>query len=154
MSEENKAIVRRSYEELWSKGNLDVVDEIYATDFVLHDPAQPGISDAEGYKQQVVTIRTAFPDLNIKVEDQLAEGDKVATRWATTGTHQGEFAGIPATGKQGGVTGTTIARVVGGKIVEERSNWDTLGLMQQLGVIPAPGMQQLGVIPAPGEGGE
>ena len=86
--------------------------------------------------------RTAFPDLNVKVEDQLAEGDKVATRWTTTGTHQGEFAGIPPTGKQGGVTGTTIARVVGGKIVEERSNWDTLGLLQQLGVIPPMGQDE------------
>jgi len=142
MSEENKAIVRRSYEELWSKGNLDVVDELYAADFVLHDPAQPGIRGPEGYKQIVITNRTAFPDLNVKVEDQLAEGDKVATRWTTTGTHQGEFAGIPATGKRGGVTGTTIARVVGGKIVEERSNWDTLGLLQQLGVIPPMGQDE------------
>ena len=138
MSEENKAIVRRVYEQVWSKGNLDVVDELYAADFVLHDPAQPGIRGPEGYKQIVTGNRTAFPDLQITVEDQLAEGDKVATRWTTTGTHQGEFAGIPATGKRGGVTGTTIARVVGGKIVEERSNWDTLGLLQQLGAIPVP----------------
>ena len=138
MSEENKAIVRRVYEQVWSKGNLDVVDELCAADFVLHDPAQPGIRGPEGYKQIVTGNRTAFPDLQITVEDQLAEGDKVATRWTTTGTHQGEFAGIPATGKRGGVTGTTIARVVGGKIVEERSNWDTLGLLQQLGAIPVP----------------
>ena len=135
-TEENKATVRRSYEELWSKGNLDVVDELFVTNFVLHDPAQPGITDSEGYKQLVLTNRTAFPDLHFKVEDQLAEGDKVATRWTATGTHQGEFAGIPATGTQGMITGTTISRIVDGKIVEERSNWDTMGLMQQLGVIP------------------
>ena len=138
MSEENKAIVRRVYEQVWSKGNLDVVDELYAADFVLHDPAQPGIRGPEGYKQLVTGNRTAFPDLQITVEDQLAEGDKVATAWVARGTHNGEFAGTPPTGTQGTVTGTTISRVVAGKIVAERSNWDTLGLLQQLGVIPVP----------------
>jgi predicted ester cyclase len=82
---------------------------------------------------------THFPDLQITVEDQLAEGDKVPTRWKARGTHDGEFAGIPPTGKQGMVTGTTISRIAAGKIVEERSNWNTLGLLQPLGVVPPMG---------------
>jgi steroid delta-isomerase-like uncharacterized protein len=139
MSEENKAIVRRIYDEVWSKANLETVEELYTDEFVLHDPAQPGVKGAEGYKQIVIGFHTAFPDLKFTVVEQLSEGDKVATRWSATGTHQGEFAGIPPTGKPGIVTGTTIHYFVEGKVVEETSNWDTLGLLQQLGVVPPMG---------------
>jgi len=139
MSAENKALVRRAYEEIWSKGNLAVVEELYAPNFVLHDPAAPGVQGPEGLKQLITMNRTGFPDLKLAVVDQIAEGDKVVTHWTGTGTHQGEMMGIPATGKQGTVTGTTISRIAGGKIVEETTNWDTLGMLQQLGVIPPMG---------------
>ena len=139
MSEQNKAIARRGYKEIWSKGDLAVVDEIYAPNVVLHDPSAPGVQGHEGIKQLVTMNRTAFPDLHFTIEDQIAEGDKVVTRWMAGGTHQGEFNGIPATGRKGSVTGITISRIAGGKIVEENTNWDTLGLLQQLGVIPPMG---------------
>ena len=137
--EENKIIARRVFEEAWNQRDLDAVDEICATDFVRHDPASSNLSGPigpEGYKQVITFYTTAFPDHHFVVEDMIAEGDRVVTRWTATGTHQGDLAGIPPTGVKGIVTGITIARFGEGKIVEERSNWDALGLMQQLGVIP------------------
>lgn len=136
MITKNKAIVRRSYEEVWSQGRLEVVNELYAPDFVLHDPLTPGVCGPAGYQQYVMAMRTPFPDLHFTVEEQVAEADKVATRWTAQGTHQHEFMGIPPTGQHGSLTGATIARLVDGKIVEETSNWDALGFLQQLGVIP------------------
>jgi len=137
-AEENKAISRRFIEEIWSKGNLPVVDEIIAANFVRHDPADAApVSGCEGIKQVVAMYRTAFPDLKFTVEEQIAEGDKVVTRWTSNATHQGELLGIPATGKKTSVTGIHIARLAGGKVVEEWNNWDTIGLMRQLGVISA-----------------
>jgi steroid delta-isomerase-like uncharacterized protein len=135
-SEQNKAIVRRAFEEPW-KGNLDVVDELIATNYIGHDPANPEpLRGPEGVKDFVSVYRAAFPDARITVEQQLAEGDLVATRWSGRGTHEGELMGISPTGKQATVTGLTISRLEGGKIVEEFQNWDTFGLMQQLGVVP------------------
>jgi steroid delta-isomerase-like uncharacterized protein len=135
-SEQNKAIVRRAFEEPW-KGNLDVVDELIATNYVGHDPANPEpLRGPEGVKEFVSVYRAAFPDARITVEQQLAEGDLVATRWSGRGTHEGELMGISPTGKQTTVTGLTISRLEGGKIVEEFQNWDTFGMMQQLGVVP------------------
>lgn len=139
MSEANKAIVRRGFEEIWNKGNLAAVDEMYATNFVLHDPGSPGVRGPEGVKQYVTRERTAFPDIHFVVEDQIAEGDKVATRWTATGTHQRELMGIPASGKFATVTGIMISRILEGKIVEGWSNWDALGMLQQMGVAPRMG---------------
>ena len=136
-SEQNKAIVRRLFEEPW-KGNLDVVDELTASDYVGHDPANPEpLRGPEGVKEFISTYRAAFPDARITVEQQLAEGDLVATRWSGRGTHEGELMGIQPTGKQVTVSGLTISRLVGGKVVEEFQNWDTLGMLQQLDAIPA-----------------
>jgi steroid delta-isomerase-like uncharacterized protein len=135
-SEQNKAIVRRLFEEPW-KGNLDVVDELVASDYIGHDPANPEpLHGPAGVKEFISTYRAAFPDARITVEQQLAEGDLVATRWSGRGTHEGELLGIQPTGKQATVSGLTISRLVGGKVVEEFQNWDTFGLMQQLGAIP------------------
>jgi steroid delta-isomerase-like uncharacterized protein len=141
MSEENKRISRRIPEEVFGKGNLDVIDELVADDFVNHDPSVPPEvpGGSEGLKTFVQVYRTAFPDLKIKVEDQVAEGDQVVTRWSASGTQKGELMGIPATGKQGAVTGITIDRIKNGRIVESWNNWDTLGLLQQLGVVPEVG---------------
>ena len=131
----NKEIVRRVAVEPW-EGNLGVIDELIASDYVVHDPAQPEARGPEGVKEFVRTYLTGFPDGRITVDDQLAEGDLVATRWTGRGTQNGELMGIPPTGKQVTVSGLTISRVKDGKIVEEWSNWDTLGMLRQLGVVP------------------
>jgi steroid delta-isomerase-like uncharacterized protein len=136
-SEQNKAIVRRAFEEPW-KGNLDVVDELVASDYVGHDPAtSEPLYGPEGVKEFISTYRAAFPDTRIDVEQQLSEGDLVATRWSGRGTHEGELMGIEPTGKQVTVSGLTMSRLEDGKIVEEFQNWDTFGMMQQLGAVPA-----------------
>ena len=138
MSEENKALVRRFLEEAFNKGNLGVVDEICASDYVLHDPASPEeIRGPEGIKGFVQMYRSAFPDSHITLEDLIAEGDKVVSRWTARGTHQGELFGIPPSGNQVEVSGITISRFEGGKFVEDWSNSDTLGLMQQIGAVPS-----------------
>jgi steroid delta-isomerase-like uncharacterized protein len=139
-SEGDEAIVRRLFEEAWSKGNLAVIDEVIAPNYVNHSPLVPGLPPgSEGVKLSTQGLRNAFPDIHYTIEDMIAEGDKVVTRWIARGTHKGEFLGIPATGKEGEATGISIMRVVGAKIVESWSNIDLLGLMQRLGVLPSPG---------------
>jgi len=134
--EENKALARRSMEEIWGKGNLDTVDELYAADFVWHW-APPGVaSNREGYKQFVTTCFAAFGDVHCATEDVIAEGDKVVIRWTWRATHKGEYMGIAPTGKQVTITGIAISRIVGGKTVEEWGEMDNLGMMQQLGAVP------------------
>jgi steroid delta-isomerase-like uncharacterized protein len=142
MSEENKAILRRVNDEVFSQGNLDLVDELFAPDYVLHDPGLPGgeLRGTEHFKQRWVSMfRTAYPDLQLSVEDQIAEGDKVVARYTGRGTHQGELMGIPPTGNEVSVGGIIISRVSGGRVEEEWNSFDALGMMQQLGVIPPPG---------------
>ncbi len=139
MSEENKEKVRRFLQEAFNEGNLGVVDEIFASDYVLHDPANPEeIRGLEGIKQFVQMYRSAFPDTHITVEDQIAEGDEVVTRWTGRGTHQGELFGVAPSGNQVELSGITISRFEGGKIAEDWTNSDTLGLMQQIGAVPSP----------------
>ncbi len=138
MSEQNKMLVRRTLEEVYSQGHLAVVDELVASDFVIHTPSEE-IRGPEGTKQFVAALRTAFPDIHFTVEDQIAEGDTVVTRWTARGTHTGEFQGLPPTGKQVRLAGTDIDRIADGKAVECWANVDELGLMRQLGVLPTPG---------------
>jgi steroid delta-isomerase-like uncharacterized protein len=139
-TEENKILARRLSEEVYSRGNLDAADEIYAPDFVGHDPNSPEeMRSPEGVKQLAGAYRNAFPDLQVTIEDQVAEGDEVATRWRARGTHQGEMMGIAPTGNRVEMTGINFSRIAEGKIVEEWYNYDALGLMQQLGVVPPPG---------------
>jgi steroid delta-isomerase-like uncharacterized protein len=133
---ENKAIARRGWEEIWNKGNLTIAHEHYAPTYVSHMPGNSDLHGPEGHNQLVMMYRTAFPDLHFTVEDQIAEGDKVVNRVTATGTHLGEFRGIPPTGKQVTVTGITIDRIAGGKLVESWASWDFLGMLQQLGVVP------------------
>jgi steroid delta-isomerase-like uncharacterized protein len=136
MSEENKDLARRSWELL---ENLDILDEVYATDLVWHEPDQD-IQGLEEARQFVSMYETAFPDLSATVEDVIAEGDKVVTRYTVRGTHQGEIEEFgPPTGRQVEVKGITIHRVEDGKIVEEWERYDNLSLLQQLGL--APGQQ-------------
>jgi steroid delta-isomerase-like uncharacterized protein len=137
-TEENKALVRRLYEE-WNKGKLAAiaaVDELGAPDCVYHGTGVFPDMDLAGGKQLTTAFFTAFPDAHWTIEDQIAEGDKVVTRFTARGTHRGDFMGAPPTGKQVSFTGIEIARIKDGKFVEGWFNEDHLGLMQQLGVIP------------------
>jgi steroid delta-isomerase-like uncharacterized protein len=139
-AEENKALARRWFEDLFNAGNLEVADEIIAPDHVNHDPTLPDIpTGPEGQKQVVNLYRSAFTNAHISVEDQLAEGDRVVTRWTGSGTHQGELMGVAPTGNQVRVTGITINRLSGGKIAESWTNYDALGMMRQLGAVSEPG---------------
>lgn len=136
MSEQNKRLVRHAIEEVWNKGNYDAVDQLVSSDFVIHG-SQGDIHGPAGTKQSFRALRTAFPDLHFRIEDQFAEGDRVVTRWTATGSHLGAFQGVPATGKRVNMAGTDIDHLANGKIVECWTNVNDLGLLQQLGVVPS-----------------
>jgi steroid delta-isomerase-like uncharacterized protein len=137
MSEQNKNLARRAVEEVWNRGNFAVVDELAASDIVVHS-STPGkeIHGAEGIKQFYATLRAAFPDIHFTIEDQIAEGDRVVTRWTARATHTSEFQGLPPTGKQYVMAGVDIDRIANGKVVECWPVADELSLLQQLGVVP------------------
>lgn len=138
MSEENKALMRRIYEEVFNEGNLDLVDEVVAPDFVNHTaPGAP--RGPEPVKQLVTMLRNAFPDQHISIEDMIAEDDKVVMRNTYSGTHEGTFMGIPPTGKRFTQNQIHIMRFADGKVVEHWGVRDDLTQMQQLGVISMPG---------------
>lgn len=138
---DNKKIIRRLLEEGLAQGRQTVAEKLLARDFVDHNPL-PGLPpDREGFKQSFAVFRSAFPDFSYTIEDMVAEGDRVVVRFAANGTHRGEMAGIPPTGKQVSVTGMDLFRLAGGKVAEFWLSWDQLGLMQQLGVIPTPEKQ-------------
>ena len=138
-AEENKAIIRRIPEEVINTGNLDRVDEVIAADYVDHFPLPPGFpSGLEGFKLFWRMVLSAFPDLRYTVDDVIADGDKVVVRVTSRATHQGEFQGIPPTGRQVTWTEIHIGRLANGKLVEHWASVDQLGLLQQLGAIPAP----------------
>ena len=138
MSEENKAVVRREFEEILNHtGNLDAADEIFAPNYVSHEPTSGDVRGIEGARQFAATFRQAFPDLQNTIEDMVAEGDTVVMRFRGSGTHEGETEAFgPPTGKRMEITGITIKRLSEGKIVEAWTNFDALGMMQQLGMIP------------------
>ena len=133
----NKTLVRRLIEEAWNRGNLAVINELVSPDYILHIDA-PGPPGREGYKQAVEMHRAAWSDFRLTIEDLVAEGDKVAMRGTLRGVHEGEYMGIPPTGKQATWGAISIRRIEGGKIAEEWVELDMLGLMQQLGVVPSP----------------
>ncbi len=137
-TDENKAIVRRFYEEL-NTGNLDIVGELLAATAVIHQSGTPGPMDRETFKQLGGLFFAAFPDARHELEDMIAEADQVVTRFTFRGTQHGDLMGIPPTGKQVTVSGIALDRIASGKIVERRIESDQLGLLQQLGAIPAPG---------------
>jgi ketosteroid isomerase-like protein len=139
MSEQNKSVVRRLFDELWNKGNLQVADEIIAPTYQHHDASTPDLGKGpESEKKRVTLYRNAFHDFRLNMEDLLADGETVVARWSCRGVHKGELNGIAPTGKQFAITGVTIARFSNGKVVEGFVNWDALGLMRQLGVVPEP----------------
>ena len=137
MSDKNKALMRRVYEEVYTRGKLDAVDELTSSDFVLNRGGQ-SISGREPIKAYVSALRQGIPDLQITIKEQVAEGDRVVTRWNASGTHQGAFQGIPPTGRRFTIRGIDINRVVGDKAVECWTVMDELSLLQQLGLAPAP----------------
>ena len=137
-AETNKALVRREFEEMFSQGgDLDTAGEFYAPDYVLHEPASGEVRGLEAARKFAATYREAFPDLQTAIEDQVAEGDKVVSRFSGRGTHLGETKDFgPATGNRIEITGITIDRFSDGRIVEEWTNFDALGLLQQIGLVP------------------
>jgi len=139
MSEQNKSVVRRLFDELWNKGNMQVADELIAPTYQHHDSSSPDFGKGpEGEKKRVNLYRNAFHDLRLNIEDLYADGETVMARWSCRGVHKGDLSGIAPTGKQFAITGVTICRFTDGKIVEGYVNWDALGLMRQLGVVPEP----------------
>lgn len=136
-TEENKALSRQWREE-FDKGNWTVLDEFIAPNVVMHFAGSPEPLNREAMKQMLKMFYSAFPDMHHTFDDQIAEGDKVVLRLTFRGTHQGEFQGIPPTGKEIAITAIVVDRIVDGKMVEHWSNMDNLSLMQQLGVIPTP----------------
>ena len=136
MSEKNKAIARAEF-EVWSNGDLDRLDDLVAPDVVHHDPYDPHAADGlDGLKETIRLNRKAFPDMRITVEDQLAEGDKVTTRWTATMTHEGRLGSAAPTGRRATISGITIERFGDGKVVEAWRSMDTLGLLRGIGALP------------------
>ena len=128
--EENKAIVRRANEEVWNKHNPDAVDEYYSAESGSESPLSRETPSLSDIKERITSVLAAFPDLSFTIEDLIGEGDKVAARWTSRGTHRGEFMGAPPTGNEVTNTGITISRIVDGKIREEWSEWDSRFLSQ------------------------
>jgi steroid delta-isomerase-like uncharacterized protein len=123
-------------EEIWDKGNLKIADEILSKDFIDHDPVTGQLPGIEGYKQMVTEFRNAFPDLRVKNEDVIVEGDKVVVRWTAQGKQSGQLMNIPPTNKQVTLKGVDILLVENNKIIERWGEFDALGMLSQLGVLP------------------
>jgi steroid delta-isomerase-like uncharacterized protein len=132
MSTENKAIFKKFMEEIWNKGNLGFADEVLSSDFLNYTPGLD-VKGIEAFKQYVIGFRTAFPDLELSINDQFGEEEKVVTHWTATGTHKGEVMGIAPTGNRITLTGATITRFAGGKMAQNVMYWDRLGFLEQLG---------------------
>jgi steroid delta-isomerase-like uncharacterized protein len=141
-TEDNKAVVRRAFEEWLNQGKVAVIDEFCAPNYLFHDPDWPDVRTLEDYKRWFTETRSAFPDIHFTIEEMIAEGELVVVRFTWRGTNTGEIVSpamrIPATGKQVTTTGIFIVRFAEGKCVEEWHLGDTLGLFQQLGLIPVP----------------
>ncbi len=138
-AEHNKDLIVRFVEELFNRGNMDIVGEIFAPDFIDHEQLPPGIPNgSEGVKVLTTMLRSAFPDFKATIDDILAEGDKVVIRMTWSGAQKGEFMGVPATGKRVSFGVIDIIRINNGKLVEHWGQMDSMSLMQQLGAIPAP----------------
>lgn len=137
-TEQNKAVERRVFEEL-NKGNLGIIDELFIPGYIYHGPAGMEAKGPEGFKQIMTMARAGFPDWHMKIEDMIAEGDMVATRATYSGTHKGDFMGIPPTGKHFSMAAQVMVRFVDGKEVEAWGIGDMVTMLQQLGVAPPMG---------------
>jgi steroid delta-isomerase-like uncharacterized protein len=138
---EREALARRVFEDGFTEGRLEVLDEVMSDDFVMHDPQVPqgDLRGPAAARDVITTYRDAFPDLRMTIDDVVEQGDRVALRWTATGTHGGELNGLAPTGRSVTVTGMSIERIAGNRVAETWTNWDTLGLLQQIGAAPAPG---------------
>jgi steroid delta-isomerase-like uncharacterized protein len=135
----NKAVIREIFEETW-QGDVNVVDRLVASEYIGYNPSQPdAIRGIDGIKAFVERFRESFSNTHVTIEEQIAEGDTVATRWTGRGTHTGEISGIAPTGKDVTITGISISRLENGKLIEDYTNWDMFGMLVQLGAIPAAG---------------
>jgi steroid delta-isomerase-like uncharacterized protein len=143
-AEDNQVLVHRFFEELWNARHLSLADELFSADHTYHDPSIPWAGPGpEGMKQVVSTYHQAFPDARMNIDDQFVAEDRVVTRWTAQGTHTADLQGIAPTGKQIHVEGIWIHRLASGKIVESWDVWDTVGMLQQLGVVPRMGERVL-----------
>ena len=149
MSAQESKVTMRRYLDVYEQGNIELLDELLAPDYINHTPATPELpTGPEGVKGVVSMFRSGMPDLKVVVEDMIAEGDKVATRYALEGTHEGELHegelfGVPPTGKQLSIKSITVERVSEGKIRDHWRVTESLDMMQQLGVGPAPGQESV-----------
>ena len=137
-TEQNKMLARHLFEEVWNSKNLSVLDEMVAPNFVFHNSVQT-FYGPEGFKQFATTYHTAFPEAHFTIDDVIAEGDTVVLRWTARGTHSGGLLGMAPSGKQVTVSGMTITLLSNGKSVESWGEFDALGMLQQIGVIPMMG---------------
>lgn len=135
----NRAIIKRFVEEVWNRGRLDLVEEFFDEDVIDHyRPGSPGLRGRKQSQDVMGMVRAALPDIHVSLDDVIAEGDRVVTRWNWTATHEGELLGVSATGKPITNSGTTIYRFANARIAEVWNFFDELGLMQQMGVVPTP----------------
>jgi len=138
MALDNKAIVKRLYEEVWNKRKVGLLNDLISPSHGLQSPTVFGSTmGPEGYKRQILLDVEAFPDLRFAIDEVIAEKNKVVVPWTISGTHKGEFFGIAPTNKKVSVDGITIHLISDGKIMDSTSAFDSLSLMQQLGAIPA-----------------
>ncbi|OLC94218.1 MAG: ester cyclase [Acidobacteria bacterium] len=143
MPADPKSIVRRLYEEVWNKRKLQLMGELVSPSHALHGPNVSGSSiGPEAYKRVVALFVAGFPDLRFAIEDTVTEQDKVVVCWTLSGTHKGEYMGIPATNKKVSVGGITIHHIASGRIMDSYSSWDVWGMMQQFGVLKGLGQPQ------------
>jgi len=140
MSTDNKSIVRRLYDEVWNKRKIDLVAELISPSHALVDPFVSGSQvGPELYRRRIQELTASFPDLRFTLDDLIAEKDKVVAAWVISATHKGEFMSIPATGKKISVEGITIHYIRDGKILDSNARWDSMGLLRQIGALPALG---------------
>lgn len=141
VTEDNKNLVRRVFQEFWNGKQEAIADDLYAAAFIDHVPGRPPELPVgpEGFKRWARIIHRGVADAQYTIDDMVAAGDTVVTRWSCDATHQGDMLGIPVTGKRIHVTGITIDRITGGHVVESWTNYDALGILQQLGVVAPPG---------------
>jgi steroid delta-isomerase-like uncharacterized protein len=138
MAQEHSALIRRWFEEVWNKGRMEAIEEMTSPDVIGHGQAQHDTDvGLDEFRNFAAGLRAAFPDMKVVIDQTLEQGDKVVARWTSTMTHTGEFLGFAASGKKATITGTSIQRIVDGKIVEGWDNWDQLGLLVQIGAVPA-----------------
>ncbi|MFI5070219.1 MAG: ester cyclase [Terriglobales bacterium] len=135
---DNAQFIHRWFDEVWNKGRMEAIDELCRPDAIGHGQAQHKVDiGLVEFKQFARDLRTAFPDIRITIHETLAQGDKVVARWSAKLTHSGSFLGFAPTGREAQITGTSIQRIVDGKIAEGWDNWDQLGLLVQIGAVPA-----------------